>query len=172
MRNMRSIGIALAPHLKSGQLQFHATRPSLYGLEMHLVTMYDLIHEHKPRVVIMDPITDFSAVGSRVEIKAAIIRIIDFLKSSQITALFTSYLNEAAIDMDASMVGVSSLIDAWISLRSLESDGEQHRGLFVLKARGMAHSNQIRSFQLTEHGIQIGALDLAGRRMLVGESSE
>jgi circadian clock protein KaiC len=172
MRNMRSIGIALAPHLKSGQLQFHATRPSLYGLEMHLVTMYDLIHEHKPRVVIMDPITDFSAVGSRVEIKAAITRIIDFLKSSQITALFTSYLNEAAIDMDASMVGVSSLIDAWISLRSLESDGEQHRGLFVLKARGMAHSNQIRSFQLTEHGIQIGALDLAGRRMLVGESSE
>ena len=170
MRNMRSIGINLAPHAKSGLLQFHATRPSLYGLEMHLVTMYDLIREHKPSVVVLDPITDFSAIGSRVEIKAAITRIIDFLKSSQITALFTSYVSEANLDVDASIIGVSSLIDAWISLRSLESNGEHHRGLFVLKARGMAHSNQIRSFQLTEHGIQLGILDLSGRRSAVGQS--
>jgi circadian clock protein KaiC len=168
MRNMRSIGIDLAPHLKSGLLQFHATRPTLYGLEMHLVTMYDLIREWKPRVVVVDPITDFSAVGPKVEIKAAITRVVDFLKSSQITALFTSYVHET--DMDASIVVVSSLIDTWISLRSLESNGEHHRGLFVLKARGMAHSNQIHSFELTEHGIQIGAMDLSGRRATVGQS--
>jgi circadian clock protein KaiC len=167
---MRSIGTHLAPHIKNGLLQFHASRPTIYGLEMHLVTMYDLIRTRKPKVVVLDPITDFSAIGSKVEVKSSITRIIDFLKSSQITALFTSYVNEA--EMDASVVGVSSLIDAWISLRSLESNGEHHRGLFVLKARVIAHSNQIRSFQLTERGIQIGTLDLVGRRILVGESSE
>ena len=162
LRNMRSIGIDLAPHVKKGLLQFHIARPTLYGLEMHLVTMYDLIREHKPQVVVLDPITDFFAIGSTAEVKAAITRIIDFLKTNQITALFTSYTEEEG--PNESVVGVSSLIDTWISLRNLESNGERHRGLFVLKSRGMPHSNQIRSFQLTDHGIQIGAVDLSGRR--------
>jgi circadian clock protein KaiC len=162
LRNMRSIGIDLATHVKKGLLQFHIARPTLYGLEMHLVTMYDLIREHKPQVVVLDPITDFFAIGSTAEVKAAITRIIDFLKTNQITALFTSYTEEDG--PNESVVGVSSLIDTWISLRNLESNGERHRGLFVLKSRGMPHSNQIRSFQLTDHGIQIGAIDLSGRR--------
>ena len=162
LRNMRSIGIDLAPYVKKGRLQFHVARPTLYGLEMHLVTMYDLIRKHKPQVVILDPITDFFAIGSTAEVKAAITRIIDFLKSNQITALFTSYTEEDA--PNESVVGVSSLIDTWISLRNLENNGERHRGLFILKSRGMPHSNQIRSFELTSEGIKIGALDLAGRR--------
>ncbi len=163
LRNMSSIGIDLAPHIKKRLLQFHVARPTLYGLEMHLVTMYDLIKEHKPDVVVLDPITDFFAVGSKAEAKAAITRIIDFLKANQTTGLFTSYASEEDAP-DQSVVGVSSLIDAWLSLRNLESNGERHRGLFILKSRGMAHSNQIRSFQLTDHGIKIGAMDLAGRR--------
>jgi circadian clock protein KaiC len=162
LRNMRSINIDLAPHLKKELLQFHVARPTLYGLEMHLVTMYDLIREHKPQIVILDPITDFFAIGSLAEVKAAITRIIDFLKTNQITALFTSYTEEDT--PNESVVGVSSLIDTWISLRNIENNGERHRGLFVLKSRGMAHSNQIRSFYLTDQGIQIRALDLAGRR--------
>jgi circadian clock protein KaiC len=162
LRNMRSIGIDLAPHVKKGLLQFHIARPTLYGLEMHLVTIYDLIREHQPQVVVLDPITDFFAIGSTTEVKAAITRIIDFLKTNQITALFTSYTEEDV--PNESVVGVSSLIDTWISLRNLESNGERHRGLFILKSRGMSHSNQIRSFQLTDHGIQIGAIDLSGRR--------
>ncbi len=163
LRNMCSIGIDLAPHVKKGLLQFHASRPTLYGLEMHLVTMYDLINQFRPEIVIMDPITDFSAVGSSAEVKAAMTRIIDSLKSRQITGLFTSITsNEEAPDQ--SIVGVSSLIDTWISLRSLENNGERYRGLFVLKSRGMAHSNQIRSFLLTDNGIKIGKLDLARRR--------
>ena len=162
LRNMRSIGIDLAPHVKKGLLQFHIARPTLYGLEMHLVTIYDLIREHQPQVVVLDPITDFFAIGSTAEVKAAITRIIDFLKTNQITALFTSYTEEDV--PNESVVGVSSLIDTWISLRNLESNGERHRGLFILKSRGMSHSNQIRSFQLTDHGIQIGAIDLSGRR--------
>jgi len=162
LRNMRSIGIDLTPHVKKGLLQFHVARPTMYGLEMHLVTIHDLIKQYKPQIVVLDPITDFFAVGSTAEVKAAITRIIDFLKSNQVTALFTSYTEEGA--PNESVVGVSSLIDTWISLRNLENQGERHRGLFVLKSRGMAHSNQIRSFQLTSDGIKIGEMDLAGRR--------
>ena len=166
LRNMRSIGIDLEPHVNKGLLRFHVARPTLYGLEMHLVMIYDLIREHKPQVVVLDPITDFFAVGSLAEVKAAITRIIDFLKTNQITALFTSYTEE---DMpNESVVGVSSLIDTWISLRNLENNGQRHRGLFVLKSRGMAHSNQIRSFELTDEGIKIGAMDIAGRRTEFG----
>jgi circadian clock protein KaiC len=163
LRNMRSIGIDLEPHIKKGLLQFKVARPTIYGLEMHLVTMYDLIRDFQPKVVVMDPITDFFSVGSQAEVKAAITRIIDFLKAQQITALFTSYTTEEDTP-DQSVVGVSSLIDAWISLRNIENNGERHRGLFILKSRGMGHSNQIRSFRLTDHGIQIGEMDLAGKR--------
>ncbi len=162
LRNMQSIGIDLAPHVKKGLLAFHVARPTLYGLEMHLVTMHDLIQSQKPKIVVLDPITDFFAVGSSIEVKAAITRIIDFLKKNQVTSLFISYTEEDT--PNESVVGVSSLIDTWISLRNLENHGERHRGLYVLKSRGMAHSNQIRSFELTNDGIKIGALDLAGRR--------
>lgn len=161
LRNMRSIGIDLSPYVKKGLLQFHVARPTLYGLEMHLVTIHELIQQHKPDIVIVDPITDFFAVGSHAEVKAILTRIIDFLKANQITALFTSYTEEDT--PNETVVGVSSLIDTWISLRNLENHGERQRGLFVLKSRGMAHSNQIRSFQLTNDGIKIGALDLASR---------
>ena len=162
IRNMRSIGINLSPHVKKGSLQFHVARPTLYGLEMHLITIHELIKQHKPDVVVLDPITDFFAVGSHAEVKAVLTRIIDFLKANQITALFTSYTEEDT--PNESVVGVSSLIDTWISLRNLENRGERQRGLFILKSRGMPHSNQIRSFNLTDGGIKIGALDLAGRR--------
>src|SRR5689334_9912138 len=162
IRNMRSIGIDLSPHVKKGLLKFQVARPTLYGLEMHLITIHELIKQHKPEIVILDPITDFFAVGSHAQVKAAITRIIDFLKANQITALFTSYTEDDT--PNESVVGVSSLIDTWISLRNLENGGERRRGLFVLKSRGMAHSNQIRSFELTDDGIRIGALDLAGPR--------
>lgn len=163
LRNMRSIGIDLAPHVKRDLIRFHVARPTVYGLEMHLVMMYDAIKEYKPEIVVLDPITDFFAVASQAEVKATVTRMIDFLKSNQITALLTSYTSEAEAP-DQTVVGVSSLIDAWISLRNLESNGERHRGLFVLKSRGMPHSREIRSFVLTDDGIKIGQMDLAGRR--------
>lgn len=164
LRNMRSIGIDLAPHVKRDLIRFHVARPTVYGLEMHLVMMYDAIKEYKPEIVVLDPITDFFAVASQAEVKATVTRMIDFLKSNQITALLTSYTSEAEAP-DQTVVGVSSLIDAWISLRNLESNGERHRGLFVLKSRGMPHSREIRSFVLTDDGIKIGQMDLAGRRI-------
>jgi circadian clock protein KaiC len=166
---MRSIGIDLEPHVKKGLLRFHTARPSLYGLEMHLVTMYDLIKEYKPEIVVLDPITDFFSVASESEVKAAITRIIDFLKMNGMTGLFTTYTSEGETS-DQSVVGVSSLIDTWLSLRNIEKNGARHRGLFVLKSRGMAHSNEIRSFLLTDDGIKIGAMDLAGQRTEFNQS--
>lgn len=168
LRNMHSIGVDLAPHMKKGFLLFHATRPTLYGLEMHLVTMYDLVKEHKPSIVVLDPIDDFIAIGSQVDVKAAITRIIDFLKIDRVTGMFTTTIGEQDTS-NSSIIGVSSLIDTWISLRNIENNGERHRGLFIMKSRGMAHSHQIRSFHLTDEGIKIGAMDLAGRRN--GQSS-
>lgn len=159
LRNMCSIGMDLSPHLENGLLQFHATRPALYGLEMHLVTMYDMVRALNPRVVVLDPISDFSAVGSQAEVKAAVTRMIDFLKTRQITALFTATTAEEETP-DPSIVGVSSLIDVWISLRNLDREGARHRGIFILKARGMAHSHRIRSFTLTDQGIQISPMEL------------
>jgi circadian clock protein KaiC len=168
-RNMYSIGIDLAPHVKKGLLRFHATRPALYGLEMHLVTLHDLIRDVEPHVVILDPVTDFGVVGSEAEVKSAVTRIIDLLKVRQITALFTSLMSEEEA-ADQSVVGISSLIDAWISLRNIEYNGERHRGLFILKARGIAHSSQIRSFHLTDDGIQISEMDMATRRAAMESS--
>lgn len=162
LRNMESIGLDLDRHVQKGRLAFHAARPSLYGLEMHLVTMYDLINEFQPQVVVLDPITDFASIGSVTEIKAAISRIIDFLKTNNITALFTDTSPEGDL-FAGPIVGVSSLIDVWISLRNIEASGERHRGLYVLKSRGMAHSNQIRSFLITDDGIKIGDMDMARR---------
>jgi circadian clock protein KaiC len=115
-------------------------------------------------VVVLDPITDFSVIGSLAEVKSAITRIIDFLKMNGITAVFTSIVSEDEA-VDDSIVGISSLIDTWVSLRNIEMNGERHRGLFILKARGMPHSNQVRSFKLTDHGIKIGDMDKAGRRI-------
>jgi circadian clock protein KaiC len=131
---------------------------------MHLVTIYDLINDLKPSIVVLDPVTDFAAVGNPAEIKSTVTRIIDFLKMKGITALFTSLVSGGEAP-DQSVVGVSSLIDTCISMRTLESSGSRQRGLYVLKSRGMAHSNQICSFELTDQGIQICATDLTGRYM-------
>ena len=163
IRNMSSIGINLAPHVKKGLLRFHASRPTVYGLEMHLVIIHELIREMKPDIVVLDPITDFFTVGSLAEVKSAITRIIDFLKTWEITTVLTSLTAEEQ-GADQSIVGISSLIDTWLSVRNIENNGERHRGLFVLKSRGMAHSSQIRSFELTEHGVRLGPMDLSGRR--------
>ena len=155
IRNMRSIGIDLQPHVEKGLLQFHVGRPTLFGLEMHLITMYDIIQQFRPRLVILDPITDFTSVGSEVEVKSAVTRLIDYLKSNQITALFTSFTMEDR-GPEQSEVGISSLIDTWVLVQNLERNGERTRGIYILKSRGMAHSNQVREFWLTDNGIKIG----------------
>src|SRR5579863_5298620 len=154
IRNMRSIGIDLEPWVKKGLLQFYAERPGAFGLEKHLVTIHDITTSFNPKVVVIDPITNFGSAGTQSEVKSMCVRLIDLFKSREITALFTS-LTSGDSAAELSEVGVSSLMDAWLLLRNLESNGERNRGLYVLKARGIAHSNQVREFVLTNHGIEL-----------------
>ncbi len=166
-RNMRSIGVDLEPWIRQKLLNIYAVRPTLYGLEMHLVKMYKLIREFKPRVVIIDPITNLIAVGSDNEVKSMLSRLIDFLKADQITALFTN-LSHAGSTFENTEFGISSLMDTWLLLRDIEIGGERNRGLYILKSRGMAHSNQIREFLLTDNGIDLINVYLGPAGVLTG----
>ena len=155
MRNMRSIGLDLRPWVDKGLLRFQSSRPSVYGLEMHLVQIMRQVREFGPTVVIVDPISNLTAMGTNADVNSLLVRLIDHLKSLQITAFFTSLTSGNAASPEATEVGISSLIDTWLLVRDLESNGERNRGLYVLKSRGMAHSNQIREFLLTPRGIQL-----------------
>jgi circadian clock protein KaiC len=153
-RNMRSIGIDLEPWAREDRLRFHAVRPTLYGLETHLATMHRLIEQFQPRLVIVDPVTNFLQAGTEMEARVMLMRLIDFLKSRQITGFFTS-LTGGGDAPEQSEAGVSSLMDTWLLLKFIESDGERRRGLYLLKSRGMAHSHQVREFRLTDQGAQV-----------------
>jgi len=155
IRNMRTVGIDLQPCVDQGLLRIEASRPTLNGLERHLVTVHKLINEYKPQAVVIDPISNLVSVGSISEVRSMLTRLIDFLKVNNITALFTALISGRDGRMEMTEEGVSSLVDTWVSVRDLEGIGERNRGLSILKARGMAHSNQVREFLVTEHGIQL-----------------
>lgn len=169
LRNMSSLGIDLSVCVEKGLLAFHAGRPTQYGLETHLASMIKLVIDLQPSVVVVDPISTFGAVGQTFEIKSMLARLIDFLKAHQITALFTNLTGgeEYAEDRE---VGISSLMDTWISLRNFESNGERTRGLYVLKSRGIAHSNQVREFILSGHGIQLVDVYIGPEGIVTGTS--
>jgi circadian clock protein KaiC len=167
MRNMRSIGVDLAPCVKKGVLRMEASRPSLHGLEMHLVRVHKQVAEFKPAVVIIDPISNLVNAGTQADTEAMLVRLIDFLKTSGITALFTN-LTSGAKAWEKTDVGVSSVIDTWILLRDIELGGERNRGLYVLKSRGMKHSNQIREFLITPHGIELQPVYVGPEGVLTG----
>jgi circadian clock protein KaiC len=164
---MRSIGINLEPAARRGLLNFQASRPNMYGLEMHLLGIQEVVRKIDPQLVVVDPITNLVAVGDNLEVRSMLTRLIDFFKNRQITTLFTS-LSEPGEDLETSQVGISSLIDTWIVLRNIEHGGERNRGLHVLKSRGMAHSNQVREFQLSDRGIDLVDVFVRGGDVLVG----
>lgn len=167
IRNMRSIGIDLEPWVEKGLLKIHASRSTVSGLEMHLVTMHKLINEFNPSVVIVDPVSNLVTVGSKEEVKSMLTRLIDMLKTEHITAMLT-YLSGGGESYEATEMGISSLIDTWILLRDIEIGGERNRGIYILKSRGMAHSNQIREFRLTAKGIDIIDAYLGSAGVLTG----
>jgi circadian clock protein KaiC len=169
VRNMRSVGIQLEPWVKKGVLHFHATRPTLYGLETHLTTSIRLINQCEPKVVILDPINGFMLGENQADVKAMLLRLVDFLKMKRITAFFTS-LTSAGSNLEESDVYISSLIDTWLLLRDIEIGGERNRALYVLKSRGMAHSNQIREFRLTDHGIELLDVYVGAEGVLTGSA--
>lgn len=154
IRNMRSIGIDLQPYLDSGLLKIHASRPMAYGLEMHLITMRKFLDTFKPNVVVIDPISNLTNVGTQTDVRLMLTRFIDYLKLRNITAVCTSLVeHESTAGINAE--GISSLMDTWVNLRFFENSNERNRGISVIKSRGMGHSNQIREYLLTDHGIEI-----------------
>src|SRR3984957_580144 len=152
-RNMRSVGSNLGRNIKKGLLGFPAWRPSQHGLEMHLLRIHDLVDEFNPQVVVIDPITNLISANLN-EVHAMLMRLLDFLKDRQITAMFTTLTTNRGAE-EQTEVGISSLTDTWILLRDLELNGERNRCLYVLKSRGMAHSNQIREFVLSRTGVRL-----------------
>ena len=151
-------------------LVFHASRPTLHGLEGHLAVMHRAIREAQPQAVVVDPIGTFLAVSAATDVKALLVRLMDSLKERHVTALFTSLTAASGASLEETNVGISSLIDTWLLLRDFETSGERNRGLYVLKSRGMAHSNQVREFLLTEHGIELVDVCIGPEGVLVGSA--
>lgn len=169
-RNMKSIGLDIKKHVDKGLLNFQAWRPSSYSLEMHLVRLHKFVEDFKPDAVVFDPITNLIAsAGDESEVTSVLTRFIDFLKLKQITAMLTS-LTSATSAAETSDVGISSLIDTWLLVRDIESNGERNRALYVIKSRGMAHSNQVREFRITEHGVELVPAYVGMHGVLTGTS--
>ncbi len=175
IRNAQSFGVDLQPHVDAGLLVFQAARPTLFGLETHLAGMHRDILRHEPRVVVVDPVSALE--GPAREVQATLLRMVDMLKSRTITAVFTSLRRESLFDQGNDL-GLSSLMDVWIKLLDVEANGERTRTLYVIKARGMSHSNQIREYQITANGIRLSepyigtAGVLTGTARIVQEAEE
>ena len=169
MRNMRSIGIDLQQWIKKGLLQIQSNRPSSAGLETHLAMKHKLILDFKPQMVILDPLNSYVIGDNQIEVKSMLIRLVDFLKTRQITGLFTN-LAQSGNPVEQSEVAISSVIDTWLLLRDIDSGGESNRCLSILKSRGMAHSNQIREFMLTDYGVELRDVYVGPEGVLTGSA--
>jgi circadian clock protein KaiC len=168
LRNMSSIGIDLRRWVDKGLLQVHASRPTVHGLEQHLVQIYDLVRKFKPAVVVVDPISNLTFDENDAGLKITLMRLIDYLKEQGVTAMFTSLTADVSHAIATSEVGVSSLMDSWLLLNNLASNGERTRTLQVLKSRGMYHSNQVREFVFSDSGVNLVDVYLSGERVLTG----
>src|SRR6185312_3763564 len=171
IRNMPSIGMDLPAHVDSGMLRFSAARPTPYGMEMHLVTIHKQVKTFRPQVVILDPISNLMTAASISEIRSALMRVIDFLRSENITILLTS-LNQNTPSNSQTDESISSLVDAWISIRDIEGNGERNRALYIMKSTGMRHSNQVREFVIESKGIHLVDVFLGPDGILTGSARE
>jgi circadian clock protein KaiC len=169
IRNIGSIGVDLGQWVEQDRLCFHAMRPTLAGLEMHLTLIHRAVEQFQPAVVILDPINSFIAGGNQLEVKAMLTRLIDFLKHRQITGLFTN-LTSGGAALEATDSAISSLIDTWLLLMAVDTGGERNRVLSILKSRGMAHSNQTREFLITSQGIELRDVYIGPSGVLTGSA--
>ena len=171
IRNMQSIGLNLQTHVDQGLLRFQAARPTLNGLEMHLVAIHKQIAQFNPSLVVLDPITNLITVGSVSEVKSMLIRLIDFLQAKQITVVFTALTLNNVVN-EQTDEGVSSLVDAWLLVKDIEYNGERNRGLYIMKSRGMRHSNQVREFVISNQGLELVNVFLGPDGVLTGSARE
>jgi circadian clock protein KaiC len=166
---MRSIGINLGSYVKKELLQIHSSRATFYGLEMHLAMIHKMVQQASPDVVVFDPIGALIQAGTRNDAHAMIVRLIDFLKFRQITAMLLN-LTTSGNALEHTDVDISSIVDSWLLLRDMELDGERNRAMYVLKSRGMKHSNQLREFLLTDRGVDLLDVYVGPEGVLTGSS--
>jgi circadian clock protein KaiC len=169
IRNMRSIGLNLEQWTKKKLLQFHSSRATFHGLEMHLAMIHKIVQDFQPKVVVIDPIGSLIQAGNQRDAHIMIVRLIDFLKQKQITAFLTN-LTSGGAALERTDVEISSIVDSWLFTRDIELDGERNRALYVLKSRGTAHSNQLREFLLTPHGVDLLDVYVGPEGVLTGSS--
>ncbi len=171
-RNMRSVGLDLGAHVASGLLRFHAARPSVYGLEGHLARILHEIREFRPAAVVLDPVTALMAGSDALDVRSLITRLIDWLKDAGITSVMTTLTTgrDGGVALEETEIGISSLVDTWLQLRDIELGGERNRGIYILKSRGMAHSNQIREFLITGEGVKLLEAYLGPQGVLTGSA--
>jgi circadian clock protein KaiC len=170
VRNMKSINLNLEPHLRKGLLKFHSTRPTVYGLEMHLVLIHKMIEEFKPTVAVFDPVTSLESAGTLADSTNMLIRVIDFLRKKKTTCFMISLTSAGAKSQEMTDVGMSSIVDTWLLLRDTEVGGERNRLMFVLKSRGTVHSNQVREFLITSNGVRLVEAYLGDEGVLTGSA--
>jgi len=168
VRNMHSIGLSLERFMKSGLLNFYYSRPTLQNLELHFIAIKKMIKEIKPSVVILDPITNLMTEGPNSDIRSMLTRFVDYLKTEQITVMFTAAITLGSIERNPSDEGISSMVDTWMMVQDIEADGERNRSLYVMKSRGMLHSNQVREFIISSKGITLIPIVRNGENILVG----
>jgi len=169
IRNMESIGLRLDEHVQSGLLHFQTARPTLHGLELHLALAHQAIDDFQPSIVVLDPVTNLMSAGSQAEVYVMLLRLIDYLKSRGITAMMTT-LTRAGEPTEVTDTSISSLIDTWIALEQIHSSSERNRGLYVVKSRGMAHSNQLREYRITDQGVELLDVYLGSGGALTGSA--
>lgn len=169
LRNMKSIGLNLQTSLDKNLLMFHSVRPSQYGLELHLATLFDEIEIFKPEVVVVDPITSLMELGTASEGTTLVTKLVDYLKANKITSLFTGHTTNEDLSQQT-IATVTSPMDAWLTLEDVEGNGERNRVFYVLKSRGMAHSNQVREFLISDRGIDIVDAYIGAEGVLTGSA--
>lgn len=170
IRNMKSIGLDLEPYVQRGLLKFHTSRPTVFGLEMHLVIMHKMIEEFKPSVVVLDPVSNMQSAGTSNDSSNMFIRLVDFLRKKQITGFMVNLTRAGSSSLEMTDEGLSSLVDTWLLLRDVEVGGERNRLIYVLKSRGMAHSNQVREFVISSEGIKLVEAYLGEEGVLTGSA--
>jgi circadian clock protein KaiC len=167
---MKSIGLNIEPHIKSGILKVYSSRPTLQNLELHLISIQKIVEEFKPKIIILDPVTNLMSEGINSEIRQMLAHFVDYLKGMKITTLFTAAITLETIKSNPSDEGISAMMDTWILVRDIETNNERNRGIYVLKSRGMNHSTQVREFIITDKGIVLLPIYLSREGVLTGSA--
>jgi len=167
---MRSIGLDIEPHIKSGVLKMYSSRPTIQNLELHLIAIQKIIEEFEPKIIVLDPITNLISEGINTEIRQMLAHFVDFLKNKNITILFTAAITLETVKSNPSDEGISAMVDTWLLVRDIETNSERNRGIYILKSRGMNHSTQVREFVITDDGLSLLPIYISADGILTGSA--